>query len=134
MLRHLIAGALMAATAPALAETVHCADADGEVAVEYDVSYDAATNKHAVTRVQMQITDDFGISTDPQHEDYDGEDIAEQSVAGGLVSVNLRVSGEGLPALQLRLGTLSDQLHEATAGVLGVSGGGLWVVTCDAPE
>ena len=120
--------ALVATASPALAETVHCTDAKGEVAVEYDI--DEAQS--LITRVQMQITDDFGISTDPAHPDHSGEEIAEQSVTGDSVDVMLRVGG-GPPALHLRLVVVShgQGVHWLNAGALAVEGGGLWAVSCD---
>jgi hypothetical protein len=113
-----------AAASPALAETVYCADAKGEVAIEYDV-VDAA-----VMRVQMQMTDDFGISTDPAHPDHSGETIAAQSVTSDSVDVTLRVNA-GPPALRLRLVVVADGVYWLNAGALSVAGGGLWAATCD---
>jgi hypothetical protein len=123
-----VAIALAATASPALAETVHCADAKGEVAVEYDID----ESQSLITRVQMQITGDFGISTDPTHPDHSGETIAEQLVTGDGVDVMLRVEG-GPPALHLRLVVVSHGhgAHWLNAGALSVEGGGLWAVTCD---
>lgn len=127
MKRLLAVAALCLATTPAVAETVHCADAAGEVALEYDVEW----GEHdRVTRVQMQIAGDFGISTDPAHEDHSGETIAEQAVEGDRVDVTLRVDG-GPPALTLRLVTVSEGAYWLQGGVLGVGGGGLWLVRCE---
>jgi hypothetical protein len=127
----LLASAMAMTISPVLAETVKCTDAKGEVAVEYDIDYEPDPN--AVTRVQMQIAGDFGISTDPAHEDYSGEDIAEQVVDRGLVDVTLRVKGEGGPALRLRVVEASEGQASVTAGVLAVSGGGVWAITCTEP-
>ena len=123
-----ITAALTASASPALAETVHCADANGEVAVEYDI--DEAQS--LITRVQMQIAGDFGISTDPAHPDHSGEKLAEQSVTGDSVDVVLRVEG-GPPALHLRLVVVShgNGAQWLNAGALAVEGGGLWAVSCD---
>jgi hypothetical protein len=122
--------ALLLAVSPALAQTVHCADADGEVTVEYNV--DRVAGSGVITRVQMQIADDFGISTDPAHHDYDGEDIAEQTVTSTFLEVKLRVAG-GLPTLILRLVDGDEGAQWVRAGVLSVAGGGVWVVSCDTP-
>lgn len=123
----LLAASALLAT-PAFAETVKCADAKGEVAVEYDIGTPDEPN--LITRVQMQIAGDFGISTDPSHEDYDGEDIAEQFVMHDLMSVTLRVQ-DRLPALQLKLAEASEGDFSIRAGVLAVAGGGVWAVVCE---
>jgi hypothetical protein len=117
---------LVATASPAFAETVHCADAMGEVVVEYDVD----ESQSLVTRVQMQMTDDFGISTDPAHPDHSGETIAEQSVTGDSLDVTLRAHG-GTPALRLRLVVVTHGVYWLNAGALSVEGGGLWAVACD---
>jgi hypothetical protein len=117
---------LVATASPALAETVHCTDAKGEVVVEYDL----AESGSLVTRVQMEMTDDFGISTDPAHQDHSGETITEQSVTGDSVDVTLRVNG-GSPALRLRLVVVTHGVYWLNAGALSVEGGGVWAVTCD---
>lgn len=116
---------------PALAETIHCADAGGEVSIAYDVGREAG--RDTVMRVEMQITDDFGISTDPTHEDYSGEDIAEQAVTGRFTEVVLRVGG-GLPSLILRLADGDEGDRRLRAGVLSVAGGGVWAVQCEVPD
>ena len=123
-----IVTALLATASPALAETVRCADAKDEVAVEYDID----ESRSLITRLQMQITGDFGISTDPSHPDHSGEEIAEQSVTGDSVDVMLRAGG-GPPALHLRLVTVSHGHgnHWISAGALAVEGGGVWAVSCD---
>lgn len=129
-MRALLFFPLLLAASPAMAETVHCADQAGEVAVEFDLDRSGETT--AVTRVQMQIDGDFGISTDPGHEDYSGEDLAETTIGAHFIEIVLRVDG-GLPALTLRL---VDADHGDTwlrAGVLSVAGGGVWVVSCDTP-
>ena len=130
MTLHLIAIALTSAASPALAETVCCADANGEVMVAYDIDWDDGTAR--ATRVEMQIADDFGISTDPVHEDYSGEDIAEQTVTGTFTEIVLRVSGRP-PALLLRLAEGDHGDIRLRAGVLSVTGGGVWVVSCNTP-
>jgi hypothetical protein len=121
-------------TSPVMARTVHCSDAKSEVAVEYDVAFDDKANTDTVTRVQMQIAGDFGISTDPAHPDYSGEAIAEQYFGNDVMMVNLRAPDEGTPALELRLGTAYLARQAITAGVLGVNGGGLWAVVCSDAE
>lgn len=129
-MRTLLAIPLVFAVSPVLGETVRCTDAAGEVTVEYDVV--RVVDGDAVSRVQMQITDDFGISTDPGHEDYSGEDIAEQTVTRTFLEVKLRVA-DGPPALILRLVDGDEGAQWVRAGVLSVAGGGVWVVSCDTP-
>jgi hypothetical protein len=121
-----VVAGMMATVSPGLAGTVTCADAKGEVVVEYDVD----ESESRVTRVQMQVTDDFGISTDPAHPDHSGETLAEQSVTGDSVDVTLR-AGDGPPVLRLRLVAVTHGVHRLNAGALSVGGGGLWAVSCD---
>ena len=128
LLRIVLLAAITVAASPALADTVRCADANGEVSVEYDIG--EANEPNMVTRVQMQITDDFGISTDPAHEDHDGEEIAFQFVTNDILEVTLAVP-DGLPVLDLKLVEAGADNSWMRAGVVAVSGGGTWVITCN---
>lgn len=66
--------ALLLATGPAqAASTYNCADAEGEVSVVFD--YDLALAE-PFTRIEMQITDDYGLSTVPGARNNDGEFVS----------------------------------------------------------
>jgi hypothetical protein len=121
--------------APAMAlDTVVCADADGEITFTY-VTGPALVQP--VLGVEMQLTDDFGISTDPDHPDYDGEYVSHgfigDDVEGGDVSWKGDGGGEHL-TMSFRIGRVSEGQRAQVGGVVSVVGGGLWTVTCKSSD
>jgi len=114
-------------------ETFVCADVEGEVSVEYDYQYD--DEDQPVRRVQMQIIDDIGISTDPGHPDYSGEYIAQSARQRDLMSVDVDwkdETGNVHRAMRLRLVEVSDGPRLLQTGGLAVDAGGVWSITCKA--
>ena len=125
----LLAHAAIAAPVCAI-ETYECRDRDGAVTVEYDYQYDA---EPPFLRVQMQLTDDFGLSTDPAHEDHDGEYIAATYEDNAFRGVDVEWKDENggrHNAMRLRLVSVSEGAHYLQTGGLSVGGGGIWTVTC----
>ena len=114
-------------------ETFVCSDVEGEVSVEYDYQYD--NEDQPVRRVQMQIIDDIGISTDPPHPDYSGEYIAQSARQRDFMSVDVDwkdETGNVHSAMQLRLVEVSDGPRLLQTGGLAVDAGGVWSITCKA--
>lgn len=116
---------------PALAlDTVTCADANGEVSLTYTIGQALV---QPILGVEMQITDDFGVSTNADHPDHDGEYVSRgfvgDDVEGGDVSWKDDDGREHL-ALSFRIGRVSEARQSQVGGVLAVDGGGLWTVTC----
>ncbi|MBJ3784210.1 hypothetical protein [Devosia sediminis] len=123
------------AAAPATAlDTVRCADADGEITFTY-VTGPALVQP--VLGVEMQMTDDFGISTDPDHPDHDGEYVSRgfigEDVEGGDVSWRDEDGREHL-AMSFRIGRVYEAQRAQVGGVVAVAGGGLWTVTCTSSD
>ncbi len=77
----LLVPALLGPVAAQAADTVTCTDAAGEVTLSY-VLDDAANPP--VVRVDMQLTDDFGVSTEPGEPDHDGEYISKAFAANDM--------------------------------------------------
>ena len=113
-----------------------CADANGEITLAFD--YDAAAAE-PFGHVEMQLTDDFGISTDPGHEDHSGEFVSAHYAGEDFIGAELRVKDadgkvSGLPAMQIRLVTVSEGANMLVTGGVSVGGGGIWTVTCTVSD
>lgn len=109
-----------------------CADANGEITLAFD--YDASATE-PFSAIEMQLTDDFGIATDPGHPDHSGEVVSAHYAGDDFIGAELRVkdaSGQlgGLPVMQIRLVTVSEGQQALVAGGVSVGGGGVWAVTC----
>lgn len=130
----LAAMATLSATPAVALDTVVCADADGEITFTY-VTGPALVQP--VLRVEMQLTDDFGISTDPDHPDHDGEYVSRgfigEDVEGGDVSWKDEDGREHL-AMRFRIGRVFEAQRAQVGGVVSVAGGGLWTVTCQSSD
>ena len=115
-------------------DTVACADEKGEITFTY-VTGPAFVQP--VLSVEMQMTDDFGISTDPDHPDYDGEYVSRgfigDDVEGGDVSWKDDAGSEHL-AMSFRIGRVFEAQRAQVGGVVSVAGGGLWTVTCRSSD
>ena len=126
--------AAMAATPVAALDTVSCADAEGEITFTY-VTGPALVQP--VLSVEMQLSGDFGISTDPEHADFDGEYISRgfigDDVEGGDVSWKDDAGREHL-AMSFRIGRVYEAQSAQVGGVVAVGGGGLWTVTCQSSD
>jgi hypothetical protein len=123
---------LLAASSVEAVETYACGDANGEISLSF--AYDA-TAAEPFTALEMQLTDDFGIATDPGHPDHSGEVVSAHYAGEDFIGVELRVkdaSGTvgGLPVMQIRLVTVSEGQNMLVTGGVSVSGGGIWTVTC----
>lgn len=128
-----VAALLMVGPVAAL-DTVVCADADGEITFTY-VTGPALVQP--VLSVEMQLTDDFGISTDPDHPDHDGEYVSRgfigEDVEGGDLSWKDEAGREHL-AMSFRIGRVTEGQRAQVGGVVSVVGGGLWTVTCTSSD
>lgn len=126
----LLLPALLVPSLAQAADAVTCTDAAGEVTLSY-VLDDAANPP--IVRVDMQLTDDFGVSTEPGQPDHDGEYISKAFAAnateGADVSWRDDQGNEHL-TVSFRIGRVFEAQQAAVGGVLAVGGGGLWTVTC----
>lgn len=133
MLVPLTASLLLAAPVAAL-DTIICEDVDGEISFTY-VTGPALVQP--VLSVEMQLTGDFGISTDPGHPDHDGEYVSRgfigEDVEGGDVSWKDEDGREHL-AMSFRIGRVYEARQAQVGGVVAVAGGGLWTVTCRSSD
>ncbi|CAN7543696.1 hypothetical protein [Devosia sp. LjRoot3] len=115
-------------------DTVTCADEKGEVSLTY-VTGPAFVQP--VLSVEVQLTDDFGVSTNADHPDYDGEYVSRgfvgDDVEGGEVSWRDEKGNEHR-ALSFRIGRVTEAQKAQVGGVLAVDGGGLWTVTCRSSD
>lgn len=115
-------------------DTVTCTDEKGEVSLTY-VTGPAFVQP--VLSVEMQLTDDFGVSTNADHPDYDGEYVSRgfvgDDVEGGEVSWRDEKGNEHR-VLSFRIGRVTEAQKAQVGGVLAVDGGGLWTVTCRSSD
>lgn len=126
---------LLALVAPVAAlDTVSCKDAKGEIAFTY-VTGPALVQP--VLSVEMQLTDDFGLSTDPGHPDHDGEYVSAgfigDDVEGGTVSWKDE-DGREHQAMSFRIGRVYEAQRAQVGGVVAVAGGGVWTVSCRSSD
>lgn len=133
--RVIVAGLVLLVASPVAAlDTVTCADAEGEITFAY-VTGPALVQP--VPSVEMQLTGDFGISTDPDHPDFDGEYISRgfigEDVEGGDVSWTDEAGREHL-VMSFRIGRVYEAQRARVGGVVSVGGGGLWTVTCQSSD
>ena len=128
-----IATLIVASPAMAL-DTVTCADAAGEITFTY-VTGPALVQP--VLSVEMQLTGDYGLSTDPDHPNHDGEYVSRgfigDDVEGGDVSWKDEDGHEHL-AMSFRIGRVYEARQAQVGGVVAVAGGGLWTVTCRSSD
>lgn len=126
--------ALLMVTPAAALDTVVCEDAAGDISFTY-VTGPALVQP--VLSVEMKLTDDFGLSTDPDHPDHDGEYVSRgfigEDVEGGDVSWKDDAGNEHL-AMSFRIGRVYEARRAQVGGVVAVAGGGLWTVTCKSSE
>jgi hypothetical protein len=129
-----LAATLLSAAPVAALDTVVCEDAGGEISFTY-VTGPAPVQP--VLSVEMQLTGDFGLSTDPEHPDHDGEYVSRgfigEDVEGGDVSWKDEDGGEHL-AMSFRIGRVYEARQAQVGGVVAVAGGGLWTVTCRSSD
>lgn len=127
--------ALLGMTLPVAAvDTVTCADAADEISFTY-VTGPALLQP--VLSVEMHLTGDFGLSTDPDYPDHDGEYVSAgfigDDVEGGDVSWKDESGSEHL-AMSFRIGRVYEAQNAQVGGVVAVAGGGLWTVTCRSSD
>lgn len=136
MLKIIVLG-LVALALPAgtlAADTVTCADEKSEVSLTYEIGTAAV---QPILSVEMQLTDDFGVSTDPGHPDYDGEYVSHGFVGDGVEGGDVSwrdERGNEHRALSFRIGRVFMAQKAQLGGVLAVDGGGLWTVTCRSSD
>ncbi|MHA6299308.1 hypothetical protein [Devosia sp. CAU 1758] len=115
-------------------DTVSCVDAAGEITLTYTLG---PALVQPVLSVEMQLTGDFGLSTDPDHPDHDGEYVSAgfigDDVEGGDVSWKDADRREHL-AMSFRIGRVSEARQAQVGGVVSVAGGGLWTITCRSSD
>jgi hypothetical protein len=125
---------LLAAPAAMAVDTVSCADAAGEIAFAYTLGEALV---QPVLSVEMQLTGDYGLSTQPDHPDHDGEYISRgfvgDDVEGGDVSWRDENGYEHL-AMSFRIGRVYEARQALVGGVVAVAAGGLWTVTCRSSD
>jgi len=125
---------LLAAPVAHAAETIVCADADDEIRFSYGIDPEL---EQPVLWVEMQLTGDYGLSTDPAHDKFDGEYVAKgfvgDDVEGGDVAWRDE-EGREHHAMSFRLGRVYEARDGRIAGAVSVDGGGLWTVTCTEAE
>jgi hypothetical protein len=116
------------------ADTVTCTDADSEITLVYTLDADLSV---PITRVDMQLTGDFGLSTDAGHADHDGEFVSAAFIGDDVEGAEVSwtdESGGAHRALSFRIGRVFEAQSAMVGGVIAVSGGGLWTITCRSSD
>lgn len=131
----IVAILIMGLASPAMAGArVTCLDADRAIVFSYTVDSNAS---QPILKVEMQLTDDFGLSTDPAHPNNSGEYVAHGFIIEGMHGADLLWQdddGNELRVMSFRIGTVHEAKQERIGGVVSVAGGGVWTVTCQADE
>jgi hypothetical protein len=127
------AAVLLLASSAHAAETYTCVDADNEVTVIFD--YDRRAEQPFL-RIDMQLTHDYGFSTDPHHPNHDGEFVAEHFAGDGFIGADVLWRDEAgrvspVLALGLRIVEVHERPRSLVTGGVSVSAGGVWTVVCD---
>jgi len=129
-----VAATLLAVPSTMAVDTVSCADAAGEVAFIYTLGEALV---QPVLSVEMQLTGDYGLSTDPDHPDHDGEYVSRgfvgDDVEGAEVSWKDEDGHEHL-AMSFRIGRVYEARQALVGGVVAVAAGGLWTVSCRSSD
>ena len=137
MLRSLIAAAvLLAGAGSAAAESYICRSLDGEPPTSLDFTIRYSSGAWAVMSVAFQVEGDVGYST------ITGEPTGLAIVTGveiasaADVAFRLQAGGQGDrgDVASIHVVTLSEGETSLTAGVLQVTGGGLWPIQCDIAD
>lgn len=130
----LVALTLLLTGAAHAGEHYECGDANGEIALAFDYRYSAA---EPFSNVEMQLSGDFGLATDPAHPNHSGEFVSEHYRGEDFIGAELRVRDAGgtvssLPVMQIRIVTVSEGAHMLVTGGVSVGGGGIWTVACSS--
>ncbi len=125
---------LLAAPAVHAAETVTCTDANDEITFSYRIDPDAP---QPILWVEMQLTGDFGLVTDPANPKFDGDYVSMGYTAHGMEGGDVAWrddQGREHAAMSFRIGRVYEAQQGHIAGAISVDGGGLWTVTCSSEE
>ena len=129
----LIATLLATTGAAAAADTYTCRslnETDFPATASFDLERD--DSGYTVPRAQMQIEDDIGYSTAPDHPS-NGAFVSEIEVGNSSIRLVFHQTYDeyDVDVAELYVVTLSEGAHSLTAGVLQIGGGGLWPIQCD---
>lgn len=125
---------LLAAPAVSASETVSCADANDEITFSYRIDPHAP---QPILWVEMQLSGDFGLVTDPAHPKFDGDYVSMGYTAHGMEGGEVAWrddQGREHAAMSFRIGRVHEARQDHVAGAVSVDGGGLWTVTCSSGE
>ncbi len=128
---------LLLASAPALADTIACADTKGEAAAEVEITFaDETRGVGEVTGVEGRFAD-FTLTTDPADADQRPEVLFDPVSEDDRLEVYLLDPDEVRIVFALRLfrdfrydGTDREYTEHVVAGTLRAMGAGVWAVTC----
>lgn len=115
-------------------DTVVCTDAADEVTFTYVI---AAAAVQPIIGVELQLTGDYGLSTDPSHPDHDGEYVSRSFVGDGVEGGDVSwkdEAGDDHLAMSFRIGRVFEARQALVGGVVAVAAGGLWTVTCRSSD
>lgn len=129
------ASIVLVASGPAWAgERVRCFDDANQIQLNYMIEWGLP---QPIPLVEMQITDDFALSTDPESSDYTGEFVATGFAGNGVEGADVGWQdneGRELLVLSFRVGRVFGPKLAKIGGVVSVSGGGLWYIKCRSPS
>lgn len=136
MLRRLIPAAffaLVGGTAAGEEHTCHSLEGDPPATVRYDLRY--SSGAYAVTSARFKIEGDIGYSTaadDPR----DLATITAVEASGNELEFSFHYQDMNYDGdvARVHVVTLFEGVYGLTAGVLQVTGGGLWPIACEAAD
>lgn len=124
----------MPALGAAALDTVTCTDADNELSLSYTIGQALV---QPILGVEIQLTGDFGLSTDPDHPDHDGEYVSRGFVGDDVEGADVFWRDDkdrDHQAMSFRIGRVFEAQRAKVGGVVAVAGGGLWSVTCRSSD
>ncbi len=125
---------LLPSLGAAALDTVTCSDADNEISFSYTIGRALV---QPILGVEMQLTGDFGLSTDPDHPNHDGEYVSRGLVGDDVEGADVSWKdddGQENQAMSFRIGRVFEAQRAKVGGVVAVAGGGLWTVSCRSSD
>jgi hypothetical protein len=121
--------------AASAADRYACASLAGDPGVTADFTLSYSSRAYAVLGAGFRIEDEIGYSTEAS-DPRDRALVSAVDVSTGAEDISFSLlAAEGgyasSPVARLHVVTLPEGAHMLTAGVLQVTGGGLWPIRCD---
>jgi hypothetical protein len=131
------AAVLLLLPAPAAAaDTYACRSLQGDPPATFGFTLSHSSDAYAILGASLEVEGGVGYATAPagtaEEALVDEVAVAPEAAAIGFALLRAEAGYGSDPVARIRLVTLSTDTHTMTAGVLQVTGGGLWPMLCDS--